>query len=157
MEWDFANYLAMFFIGVCSLAILALAVGYMRSAVAKHYAEKRVQRNNEQWLACLLNDQCDDMLCALQNHPKDFLTWMVSLPGGDYEKSIVAFETYINLLNTCSLLEIYGVIPRAVFWNKLGDHLKAIAACKELGEFITTQSCKEGLRRKLLEMERCKK
>lgn len=157
MEWDFANYFAMFFIGVCSLGILAFAVGYMRSAVAKHYAEKRVQRNNELWLTCLLDDQCDDMLRGLQYHPKDFLTWMVSLPEGAYEKSIVAFETYINLLNTCSLLEIYGVIPRAVFWDKVGTHLKAIAGCKELREFITTQSCKEGLRRKLLEMERCKK
>lgn len=157
MKLDLVDYTLIFMIVVFSLSVLTFAVGYLWSVANKHYTNQRLQRNNELWLNYLFNDQCDDMMNAIHSHPDDFLVWVVSLPEGNYEESVIVFETYLNLLNSCSWLAVQGIVSEAMFWKKMEKHLKAIVACKELYEFIISGYALEALRVKLLEQKQREK
>ena len=88
MKPDFADYAVLIVIILCSLAILAFAVGYVWSVVNRHYTTRCLEKNNEVWLNYLLSDRYDSLMNAMRNHPDDFLLWLVGLPDGDYEERV---------------------------------------------------------------------
>ena len=162
MGLNVIDWIMVILIIIGTLSILAFSVGYVWSVANKYYLtranDRRLQKNNEIWLNQLFDSNCYKMMGIMQQYPDDFMEWIVSLPEGESEECIVIFDTYINLLNTCSLLEIHGVISRDIFWNKLELHLQTIAACKNFHSYILKEDKRlQGLKAKLLEMEELKK
>ena len=159
MEQSVFDWIIAIFTFMGALSVLVFAIGYVWSVVNKYHLiklhGKSVERNNEMWLTYLFDDASYEMLDAIRAHPDDFMEWFVSVSEKELGENIVLFDTYINLLNTCSLLETRGVIPTDLFWNKMNVHLKSIVACKSLYSFFIEEEKYKELKVKLLEMPQC--
>lgn len=154
---DFVDYGLVAITITCAIAVLLFAIGYVWSVADKHFLirgnDEKVRKNDQRWLESLFNEQCDEMRCDINEHSDNFLKWIMSMKQDEYQQNVIRLETYLNLLNTCALLEIRYILPKEMFWKQMEGHLKSLSSCKDIRSFINTRSNLKGLKIKLLEME----
>lgn len=141
---------------------MAFSLSCLCSVANKRYVLKAkeeiiMRKNADLWLRALFTDESYVVVILIRKHPEGLQEYLDTLTEDEFEHFIVVLDTYLNLLNSCSVLEARGIIPEDLFWEKLEVHLQALVACESLCSVII--ECREfkELQRKLTKVEQRKK
>lgn len=145
------------FMVVCILGVvmaLVLILNNLWSVIGKY----RIRKRDRMWFNALFTEDVYAVMDTIILHSHDLSYWVRGFGKTDVCDSekvidVSMLVSYLNLLETCSMLGKSDEIFKKMFWADLEDYLWDILQCPELRSYISLNPGWFSLRMKLAEVE----